>query len=89
MPTHGDSAIDAMSFGQSSFERDLPEQALQEVKQHFGLPDESAALWGMSMGGAFAIISASDPKGDIDSTLTPKRMVGMLYWGNTMKEQAR
>jgi len=69
MPAHGDSSIDSMSFGQSQLERDLPGQALREIKQHFGLPKEPTALWGMSMGGAFAISSASKDSAEWDALM--------------------
>ena len=69
MPAHGDSKIDSMSFGKSQFERDLPEQALKEVKHYFGLPDEPSVLWGMSMGGAFAISAASKQSADWDAMM--------------------
>ena len=69
MPAHGDSSLEVMSFGHSSFEKGLPAQALQEVKRHFGLPDEPAALWGMSMGGAFAISAASQVSSQWDALM--------------------
>ncbi|MGB1310523.1 MAG: alpha/beta hydrolase [Leucothrix sp.] len=69
MPAHGDNTVNTMSFGESLFERDLPSKALQEVKQHFALPDEPAALWGMSMGGAFAISAASQASAEWDALM--------------------
>ena len=69
LPAHGDSSIKTMSFGKSLFEQDLPAQALREIKQQFGLPDEPAALWGMSMGGAFAISAASKASADWDALM--------------------
>lgn len=69
MPAHGDSTVESMSFGESLFEQGLPAQALQEARQHFGLPDEPAALWGMSMGGAFAISATSQESADWDALM--------------------
>lgn len=60
LPAHGDSPIDYMSFGSSKFERQLPAKVLEDIRAKFGLPDEPAALWGISMGGAFAVNSAGD-----------------------------
>ena len=50
LPAHGDSPIESMSFGSSEFERQIPRRVLTEVKSQFGLPDEPAVLWGLSMG---------------------------------------
>ena len=69
LPAHGDGIVETMSFGESLFEQDLPARALQEVRQQFGLPDEPAALWGMSMGGAFAISAASKESADWDALM--------------------
>ena len=59
LPAHGESKIERLSFGGSEFERQLPARVLADMKQHFNLPDEPLALWGMSMGGAFAVSAAS------------------------------
>ncbi|PWQ97951.1 alpha/beta hydrolase [Leucothrix arctica] len=67
LPGHGSSPLRAMSFGQSDFEKQLPKRVLQEVRSHFGLPDEPAVLWGMSMGGAYAVNAASDAAEDWDA----------------------
>lgn len=60
LPGHGDSPLPATAFGSSPFERSLPRQLVAEARQHFALPDEPASLWGISMGGAFAISAASE-----------------------------
>ena len=61
LPAHGDSPLPAMAFGSSTFERSLPRRILTDARQHFHLPNEPAVLWGMSMGGAFAVSAASEP----------------------------
>ncbi|MEZ5536123.1 MAG: alpha/beta fold hydrolase [Thiolinea sp.] len=58
LPGHGDSPLPTMAFGSSEFERNLPAEILSDARQHFQLPDEPAVLWGMSMGGAFAVGAA-------------------------------
>ena len=60
LPAHGDSPLGSMAFGSSHFEASLPRQILMDVRDHFNLPEEPAALWGMSMGGAFAISAARE-----------------------------
>lgn len=69
LPAHGDSPISHMSFGTSEFERQLPAKVLEDVRTQFGLPDEPAALWGMSMGGAFAVNAAGEPSSDWDAMM--------------------
>lgn len=58
LPAHGQSSAGRLSFGSSEFERQLPAQVLREVAAAFDLPDEPVFLWGMSMGGAFALHAA-------------------------------
>lgn len=58
LPSHGESPLHNMTFGSSEFERNLPMEMLNDARQHFQLPSEPAILWGMSMGGAFAVSAA-------------------------------
>ncbi len=60
LPAHGDSPLASMAFGSSPFEASLPRKIVADARQHFSLPDEPVALWGMSMGGAFAISAARE-----------------------------
>ena len=69
LPAHGKSPLRATSFGQGDFERTLPKRVLQEMRSHFGLPDEPAVLWGTSMGGAFALSAASETDSGFDSAV--------------------
>ena len=69
LPAHGESPLSTMSFGQSDFERSLPQQVLQDVRSHFGLPEEPAILWGLSMGGAFTLSAASDTESGFDAAI--------------------
>ena len=69
LPAHGDSPLDSMSFGSSEFERQLPAKVLEDMRNEFGLPDEPAALWGMSMGGAFAVNAAGEASADWDAMM--------------------
>lgn len=69
LPAHGDSPMNAMSFGNSVFEKQLPSKVLEEIRDEFGLPDEPAALWGMSMGGAFAVNAAGETSSDWDAMM--------------------
>ena len=59
LPAHGDSPLTSMSFASTAFEQQLPSAVLSDIQDHFGLPEEPAALWGLSMGGSFAIRAAS------------------------------
>jgi pimeloyl-ACP methyl ester carboxylesterase len=60
LPGHGESPLPVMAFGSSDFERSLPRKIVADVRKHFALPVEPTALWGMSMGGAFAVSAASE-----------------------------
>ncbi len=60
LPAHGDSPLASMAFGSSQFEASLPRRIVADARNHFSLPDEPVALWGMSMGGAFAISAARE-----------------------------
>ena len=60
LPAHGESPLTSMSFGSSAFERSLARRALDDVREAFKLPKEPAILWGMSMGGAFALSAANE-----------------------------
>lgn len=61
LPAHGESPLEVVRFGTSEFETRLPERVLGEAEARYGLPRESAGLWGMSMGGAFLAKAASLP----------------------------
>lgn len=69
LPGHGDSPLPAMAFGSSSFEQDIPGQALADARRHFNLPDDPTVLWGMSMGGAFAVSAAKSSAQDWDALI--------------------
>lgn len=60
LPAHGDSPIQESYFGATPFEKTLPRLALEDAARHFKFPLQPAALWGMSMGGAFAVAAASE-----------------------------
>jgi alpha-beta hydrolase superfamily lysophospholipase len=58
-----------MAFGSSHFEKDLPQKILVDARQHLQLPNEPAILWGISMGGAFALSAASHQKHPWDALI--------------------
>lgn len=60
LPGHGESPLPMMAFGSSDFERSLPRKIVADVRQHFALPAQPTALWGLSMGGAVAVSAASE-----------------------------
>lgn len=69
LPAHGDSAISSMAFGSNSFEASLPRQILTNTRKQFNLPKEPTALWGISMGGAFAMRAATESPETWDALL--------------------
>ena len=60
LPAHGDSPLNTMSFGSSHFESQLPRLIVNDIRQHFNLPNQPTSLWGLSMGGAFALSAAKE-----------------------------
>ncbi len=54
LPAHGESPLSAAKFGSTEFEAAIPQNVLAEL----GLDGEPCALWGMSMGGAYAVSAA-------------------------------
>lgn len=63
LPAHGDSPLPRVAFGADEFESTLPRQVLANARKMFALPQEPAALWGVSMGAVFAIRAASESPG--------------------------
>lgn len=92
LPAHGASPIESMSFGSTEFERQIPSRVLTEIKSQFGLPDEPAVLWGMSMGGAFAVNAASAPNPDWDAMMVVSSFASLEsvlksqvhHWGRSL-----
>jgi alpha-beta hydrolase superfamily lysophospholipase len=60
LPAHGDSPLPKVAFGTGEFESALPRLVLANARRMFALPQEPAALWGVSMGGSFAVRAASE-----------------------------
>lgn len=60
LPAHGESPLKESHFGATPFERSLPRLALQDAASHFKFSPQPAALWGVSMGGSFAVAAASE-----------------------------
>jgi len=58
LPSHGESEIATVGFGVRDFERHLPGALADEVAQYLKV-DLPQSLWGISMGGSFAVHSAS------------------------------
>jgi pimeloyl-ACP methyl ester carboxylesterase len=59
LPAHGESTNRTMKFAADRIESTLPAQVLREARRKFSLPREPAGLWGMSMGGAYAVRAAA------------------------------
>ena len=62
LPAHGDSPTETVGFGTRKFEVQLPGDVADEVKALLGMPDLPEYLWGMSMGGSFAVHAAAFQK---------------------------
>ncbi|WP_020557914.1 alpha/beta hydrolase [Thiofilum flexile] len=60
LPAHGASPLRETYFGATPFERQLPRLAFEDAARQFNWPKQPAFLWGISMGGAFAVAAASE-----------------------------
>lgn len=59
LPSHGESPIATVGFGSREFEMELPGKVADAVKVELGLGAMPEFLWGISMGGSFAIHAAA------------------------------
>lgn len=59
LPGHGDNPECRAGFGFGKGEARLPEEVLAAAAVRFGFPEQPAALWGLSMGGSYAIAAAA------------------------------
>lgn len=60
LPAHGDSLIDKANFAMVPIERGIAENVLKDARAYFGENQAPAGIWGISMGGAFALRAASN-----------------------------
>jgi alpha-beta hydrolase superfamily lysophospholipase len=59
LPAHGDSPLATAQFATGPLERDIADKVLADARVYFDEPDSPAGIWGVSMGGAFAIRTVS------------------------------
>ena len=59
LPAHGESSIETVGFGATDIERCLAGRMADEVIRKLQLQEMPRVLWGMSMGGSFAIHTAA------------------------------
>lgn len=59
LPAHGESPLKTGTFGTSPMEAGLAAEVLREASKRFQFNSQPAGLWGMSMGGAFAVRAAA------------------------------
>lgn len=63
LPAHGESPVETVGFGIREFEKSLAGRAADEAKAAMQLDGLPQYLWGISMGGSFAIhAAAEDPE---------------------------
>jgi len=60
LPAHGESEIETVGYGSRDFERKLAGKVAEEVSREFLGEGFPRVLWGMSMGGSFAIHGAAE-----------------------------
>ncbi|MGH8047426.1 MAG: alpha/beta hydrolase [Chthoniobacterales bacterium] len=59
LPGHGESPSPTAGFGARAGERLLPGEVLESASRRFNFPSRPAVLWGLSMGGAYALQAAT------------------------------
>lgn len=59
LPAHGDNPLDGAHFATAPLERDIADRVLSDARSYFGEQGSPAGIWGVSMGGAFAIKAIS------------------------------
>ena len=59
LPAHGESAVETVGFGAREFERELAGRVAGEARVALGLGEMPEFLWGLSMGGSFAVHAAA------------------------------
>ena len=62
LPAHGESPVETVQFGMAPAERSLPLEVAQEVSAARGFDELPRYLWGMSMGGSFAVHALAEDK---------------------------
>lgn len=59
LPAHGESVIGTVGCGERIIEQELPGRVADEALLKLGIPGLPTCLWGMSMGGSFAVHAAA------------------------------
>jgi alpha-beta hydrolase superfamily lysophospholipase len=59
LPAHGDSPLKSAHFATTAIERDIASMVLADARGYFNEMQVPAGIWGISMGGAFAMRAAS------------------------------
>ncbi len=59
LPAHGESKLKTLRYGSSDFEKKLPAHVAREAAATLKLSHLPKSIWGMSMGGSFAIHAAA------------------------------
>ncbi len=67
LPAHGESPRTMQTFGATEFEGEIARAVLAEASREHGFVPRPAGLFGMSMGGAFAVSAASRHPKDWDA----------------------
>ncbi len=60
LPAHGESGLETVGFGAREFEGRLPGRVADEVREKLSLEEVPEYLWGLSMGGSFAVHACAE-----------------------------
>jgi len=68
LPCHGESKIETLYYGTKDYEQHYVDEVLEDASQYISL-DKPLAMWGISLGGAFAIRNVAHSKYSFDSMI--------------------
>ncbi len=60
LPAHGENPAKRTQLATSKSERQMPGMVVREAAAHFGFEPQPCAIWGMSLGGAYALGAARE-----------------------------
>lgn len=69
LPHHGESEEKHLFYTTKAFEKNYVDEVLEDVKKHITLNEEEFYIWGMSLGGAFAIANVAHSKYDFQAMI--------------------
>jgi len=64
LPHHGESNIKTLYYGTKKYEQHYVDEVLEDASKYINIDNEALYMWGMSLGGAFAIANVAHSEHD-------------------------